>query len=172
LKLEDMDEDFFNYDFAADLMEDATQVPQSPYVSLRDLGEMDPENREDREFLVKGAVIDTVPPFLFNSGKFSLKVKIDDGTDSVVVELGDQLIASLVGISCSTFRENLKSEEGKMVNAKALKRMETALVDLEGVMSVSFPSNSATPMVSQIVPPTEQQAWDLYRHLARIPDLS
>ncbi len=63
----------------------------------------------------------TVPPLLYNSGKFSLKVRIEDGTSNILAVLSDQVIALLVGISCTVFRENLQSQEGKATNARLLK---------------------------------------------------
>lgn len=81
----------------------------------------------------------------------------------IVAILGDALIASLIGLSCRKFQENLKSTSGKAENQQALKKMECELVCMEGIMTLDFSdTQSPHPTIVEITPANGQKAFSMF----------
>lgn len=162
IKIEIEEEDEEMTDPPSLIDDDLMSVP-NPYQYIQDLQKS--TTTPNSTFKIKGYVSSTVPPMSYNTGKYSLKVKVEDGTGILVAELSDELIASMIGIPCSSFAANLNSPEGKARNKELLKQMETKLTALEGVLTVHYSSQHSIPTITHINSPTIQEAHDLYYHM-------
>lgn len=139
------------------------QTTLAPYTYLQNIQ----LSNGSATYTIYGTVFDTVPPLMFNSGKFSLKVKISDGTACIEAKLSDRTIAGLLGMSCAEFQANMKTDAGKQQNSRALKKMESALAAAEGEMDLEVVTDDPLAWITRIETPSHDSIVQFSSHLSQ-----
>jgi len=98
----------------------------------------------EKPLYIKAVVTEVIPKSFTFSGKYSLKLRIDDGTASIIVNVAEPEIEKLIGITCAEFTANMKSEAGKKFNKELSKSFENKLFRFESLLLISF-ENSIEP---------------------------
>eukprot|EP01114_Cavostelium_apophysatum_P018968 TRINITY_DN5978_c0_g2_i2.p1 TRINITY_DN5978_c0_g2~~TRINITY_DN5978_c0_g2_i2.p1 ORF type:complete len:431 (+),score=92.71 TRINITY_DN5978_c0_g2_i2:110-1402(+) len=107
----------------------------------------------DKTIRIKGFIAGTKPPFGFQ-GRYSLKVRIEDGTEAIVASLAEDIIEKLVGCSCGDFQKFYTSDKKK--SQSLLAQMEAGLASTEGIFSLKFAKEGEFPVVIRIEAPSRQ----------------
>lgn len=83
-------------------------------------------------------------------GRWSLDVCISDGSAYVDVELGDTLLAKLIGFSAAESRALKRSPEGGLRAQAGIQQCQRALVDMCGIMTIQTDPQRARPLVVEV----------------------
>lgn len=153
-------EDDFSFDNVLDMMNESTEFtrvkePETPnfkyLIELKQLPEL-------RLIRVKAYIVTLLTKLDFNNGCFwSMSVKLNDGTDTLDVDICDQVLCSLIGYSAQQcLRIKTKgSKQDKIKLGLGLKNCQQNLIQMSSVFELEF-GGSLKPVVRDIVQLSEE----------------
>ncbi|XP_072372776.1 recQ-mediated genome instability protein 1 [Scyliorhinus torazame] len=112
---------------------------------------------------IKGFIVTLLNKLTSNGGLWSIKARISDGTAYMDVELGDDILRSLIGFSVAEMRVSIKCPNQQQKVTAGLQKCQQELVDLCCLMTIEF--NPTVP-TSRVLALREVSLEDL-QHLER-----
>lgn len=98
-------------------------------------------------------------------GYWSLDVSISDGSAYVEAELGDGVLAELIGLSAAEARAMRRSPEGLALVNSGIQRCQRALVDMCGIMTLRIEPQQAHPVVLEVRSATQSDCHALQQRV-------
>uniref|UniRef100_UPI00398F4CAB recQ-mediated genome instability protein 1 n=1 Tax=Pristiophorus japonicus TaxID=55135 RepID=UPI00398F4CAB len=87
---------------------------------------------------IKGFIVTLLDKLTNNGGLWSIKARISDGTAYMDVELGDDILRSLIGFSVAEMRVSIKCPNRQQEVTAGLQKCQQELVDLCCLMTIEF----------------------------------
>lgn len=91
------------------------------------------------------ACIKSVVGFQFNTGKYQLRVSVEDCTATREADVAEDFVTRLMGVPCSEFLQTMQTKV--QVAHKWAASMQFALMNLEGVMTFEKAPSSSAPLM-------------------------
>ncbi|XP_067839246.1 recQ-mediated genome instability protein 1 [Heptranchias perlo] len=119
---------------------------------------------------IKGFIVTLLDKLASNGGLWSIKARISDGTAYTDVELGDDILRSLIGFSVAEVRVSIKCPNQQQEVTAGLQKCQQELVDLCCLMTIEFNPSVTTARVLTLHEVSIEDLQDLERrvHEARI----
>ncbi|XP_078071524.1 recQ-mediated genome instability protein 1 [Mustelus asterias] len=112
---------------------------------------------------IKGFIVTLLNKLSSNGGLWSIKARISDGTAYMDVELGDDILRSLIGFSVAEMRDSIKCPNQQQKVTAGLQKCQQELVDLCCLMTIEF---NPTVTTARVLALREVSLEDL-QHLQR-----
>ncbi|XP_041042974.1 recQ-mediated genome instability protein 1 [Carcharodon carcharias] len=96
---------------------------------------------------IKGFIVTLLNKLTSDGGLWSIKVRISDGTAYMDVELGNDILRSLIGFSVAEMRVSVKCPNQQQKVTSGLQKCQRELVDLCCLMTIEFNPNVTTTRV-------------------------
>jgi len=108
-----------------------------PFEYIRDLR---PFMATGRKATLKAAAVEILKgSFQYKTGKYSLELKLEDGSEALQATMSDEAVAEMIGVPCTEFKANLlKGLEGINENKRLMRQLELALFNLEGLVDITL----------------------------------
>ncbi|XP_043541759.1 recQ-mediated genome instability protein 1 [Chiloscyllium plagiosum] len=87
---------------------------------------------------IKGFIVTLLDKLTSNGGQWNIKARISDGTAYMDVELGDNILRSLIGFSVAEMRNSIKCSNQQQKVTAGLQKCQQELVDLCCLMTIEF----------------------------------
>jgi len=115
------------------------------------------------EVLRVSALITEVTQFTYRTGIYQLDIRIEDGTDIIVVRVCDKVTASIIGKTCKQLLQDHTNPTLAVDNKRRMQKMELQLRQMEGTVYLSARPGVDTPVVVLIERSYRvgQDAWNL-----------
>lgn len=118
-----------------------------------------------REVRVHAFVVTLKGSMRSGGGYWSLEVSLSDGSAYLDAELGDGVLAELIGLSAAEARAMRRSPEGLAQVNSGIQRCQRALVDMCGVMTLRTGPQQTRPLVLEVRPPTQSDCHALQQRV-------
>lgn len=98
-------------------------------------------------------------------GYWSLDVSLSDGSAYIDAELGDGVLAELIGLTAAEARTMRRSPEGLAQVNSGIQRCQRALVDMCGIMTLRTGPQQARPLVLKVRSATQSDCHALQQRV-------
>ncbi|XP_067886142.1 recQ-mediated genome instability protein 1 [Heterodontus francisci] len=96
---------------------------------------------------IKGFIVTLLDKLTSSGGLWSIRARISDGTAYMDVELGDDILRSLIGFSVAEMRVSIKCPNQQQEVTAGLQKCQQELVDLCCLMTIEFNPTVSTARV-------------------------
>ncbi|XP_041957891.1 recQ-mediated genome instability protein 1 [Alosa sapidissima] len=118
-----------------------------------------------REIRVHAFVVTLKGNMRSAGGSWSLDVCLSDGSAYVDAELGDAVLAELIGFSAAEARALRRNPEGQAQVTAGIQRCQRALVDMCGIMTLRTEPQRARPLVLEVRSATQSDCLALQQRV-------
>ncbi|XP_069786112.1 recQ-mediated genome instability protein 1 isoform X2 [Narcine bancroftii] len=115
---------------------DSIELKSPPFTYLKILLDKKPDVLTVVQ--IKGFIVTLLDKLTSNSGLWSIRARISDGTAYMDIELGDDILRSLIGFSVDEMRVSIKCPNKQKEVTAGLQKCQQELVDLCCLMTIEF----------------------------------